>query len=154
MQSEASFKMICLGVGTTITGHASPGVQLPSTFLLMSSTIHLQSHPSWPRSPIPHHPFTKEAMTPHYQFNKRNTKLKLPAGVKGPKAEGEAKCKKSHPTETHIGEVWLFKSRELIKGTHSKKTVSSQGQYSFCPLTQQNEHLARRGTFGVTDWFL
>lgn len=87
MQSE-SFKMICLGVGTASTGHTSPGVQLPSTFVLMSSSIHLQSHPSWPGSPIPHHSFIKEAMTPHYKFKNRNTKLKLPAGVKGPKAEG------------------------------------------------------------------
>lgn len=86
MQSEAPFKMICLGVGTAITGSASPGVQLPSTFLLMSSSIHLQGHPSWPGSPTPQHPFTKEAVTP--QFNNRNTKLKLPAGVKGPKAAG------------------------------------------------------------------
>lgn len=89
MQSEASFKMICLGVGTASTGHTSPGVQLPSTFVLMSSSsIHLQSHPSWPGSPIPHRSFIKEAMTSHYKFKNRNTKLKLPAGVKGPKAEG------------------------------------------------------------------
>lgn len=67
MQSEASFKMSCLGVGTAITGHGSPGVQLPSTFVLMSSSIHLQSHPSWPGSPIPWHPFIREAMTPHYE---------------------------------------------------------------------------------------
>lgn len=48
--------------------------------------------------------------------------------------------------------VWLLESSELIKGTHSqRKTVNSQGQYSFYPLTQQTRHLAPRGSFGVTD---
>lgn len=93
-------------------------------------------------------------MTPHYKINNRNTKLRLPAGLKGPKQKVKPNVRNPTPLRQAQEQFDFSRAVNWSKAHTARGRVRSLVQYSFCPLEEQTEHLAQRGSFGVTDWFL